>query len=171
MPYRWMSFGTIALGVVGFIILALLILLGKDVYHATRTGPKWKRAPLAVSLLLLTMLGIGISTNTSCIFTCYVPVPGAGLNKKDFQSKLEHLNQQLPLLEKYARDEKIEPEVVMKVLESVQIDVYVLETAFAKKKLNKQELERAQELCRRAKVTIEKIEMQLGQESEKGLTD
>jgi hypothetical protein len=165
MPYRAMGIWGVLLGIVGVGLLAVLLLLGRDVRSAARTGAGWKRAPLAAALALLAALGLTAATDTSCIFTCYVPAPGAGMERKDFQARLEELDRQIPLLEKYAAADKIDPQVAARVLDTAENDVYLLRSGFAQKKLKPEEYQRARQLADSAQASIEKLSARLDREA------
>ena len=161
MPQRVMTAWVIVIGIAGLLLVAVLAGFGRDLVRASRTGPRWKRRMVASAIVLLGLLGVTVGTNTSCIFTCYVPAAGATMDRGDFRERLEHLNQQLPLLEKFAAADKLDPDVVTKVLYTCRFDVEALESEFARKKLSAEEFARAQDACRTARGHIERVQGRL----------
>ena len=161
MPYRSITVWVVVLGVLAMGVVAALAVCGVDVRRAAATGPRWKRAPLTASLLLLGLLGVGsVAGAMAC---CYEPMPlGAGLKYEDFMKSLERLGRQLPLLERFARAQKIEPDVVRKLLATAERDVMLLESAYAGKELLPSQHARARELCARAREPLERLRLRVG---------
>jgi len=48
----------VLVGILGIVLVALFVLVGKDARRASATGPRWKRKLLATGLMLLTAAGI-----------------------------------------------------------------------------------------------------------------
>ncbi len=166
MPYRILNVWTLIFGVLGLCLLAWLLMRNRSIDRAARTGPLWKRRSLAAAMLLLSAMGLATTTNTACIptFTCYEPVPGAYMDRKDFRSELEQLERRLPLLEKYVGQGVIDRQVVGTVLDTAEWDYQLLKTGFAKEKLSPAEYQRAEELCEKAKPIFQAIRAKLGLE-------
>ncbi len=49
---------TIVLALFGLLVIAALALMGCNVYHAARTGPRWRRRLVGAGLSLLALLGV-----------------------------------------------------------------------------------------------------------------
>lgn len=58
MPQRVIDAWMAAAGLVGLVLVGALVLFGRDLRRAVRTGPAWKRRLLAAGLLLLGSIGL-----------------------------------------------------------------------------------------------------------------
>ncbi len=106
----------ILMALFGLVAVAGLVLVGIDVYAATKRGPRWKRRLIGAGLALLGAFGVWFSRPKPAVAICYAPMPvecSIGYN----------LGQQLPLLEKLAAQEKLDPRVVRKVLLKAEQDL------------------------------------------------
>ena len=57
MPHRLVSAWAALLGIAGILVVAVLLLLGKDLSRASVTGPRWKRRLVAAAMAMLGLLG------------------------------------------------------------------------------------------------------------------
>ncbi|MHC4716614.1 MAG: hypothetical protein ACYS5V_06570, partial [Planctomycetota bacterium] len=57
MPHRLIGAWAVLLGVVGVLVIAALVVLGRDLRQASVTGPRWKRRLVAAAMGLLGMIG------------------------------------------------------------------------------------------------------------------
>ena len=84
--------------------------------------------------------------------TCYTPMPFA-----PGQESLDRLRDRLPLLEKLASSEMLQPQVVAKVLGAIEADIATLENKESRDMLPADQKAKAKKACEVAKLHIRKI--------------
>jgi hypothetical protein len=161
MPYRLGSVVGVLAGLAGLTLLAVVLLRDGDARRAARTGPRWRRRLIGAALVLLAAIGISV-VGRGCIFTCYVPSRESMMGQDDFQRCLARLDGRLALLEKYAAAEAIDAAVVRQVPLNAEEEVYLLETEEAHRRLSPASRGRAGDLCKRARVSLERLRMRVG---------
>jgi hypothetical protein len=118
MPYRNPA---LILALAGALSVFVLILLGMNFRRAARTGPSWKRRLLGSGLVLLAALGV-----TSCErepeVTCYA----AGPPRSRSETSLQNLKARMPHLEKYSQADRLDPQVIERLLQAVERDIATL---------------------------------------------
>jgi hypothetical protein len=114
MPYR-ASGVLMALG--GLVAVAGLVIVGIDVYAASKRGPRWKRRLLGAGLALLGMAGVGTgaAAGRPPQVTCYKPAPPPFTTPS-----LQRLDQQAFLLGELLENGKLDPEVARKALAAAE---------------------------------------------------
>ena len=108
---------------------------------------------------------VGVALAAGCVAGCitrHEPTPDAAMDEKDFPSRLERLDCQLPLLEEYAAADEIEPEVARKALATAESDVCLLESGFAKERLDERQHDLALRLCKRARPSLKTLRLRIG---------
>ena len=84
MPYRPFSLFLI---LSGSVFVLALILLGRDLHEAIRTGPTWKRKLVTAGLVLLATLGITSGCSTISGPTSVVGLPGIGFDDRSLSER------------------------------------------------------------------------------------
>jgi hypothetical protein len=75
MPHRLIGLWVIVLGVVGLALAGVLVLWGKDLHAAARSGPAWKRKLLVATISLLS--AAGVYSGASAAGAAGAPAPAA----------------------------------------------------------------------------------------------
>jgi hypothetical protein len=154
MPFRAAGILT---AVFGLLAVAGLVLVGIDVYAALKRGPKWRRRLIGAGLALLGALGGWFSwPKPEPIMTCYAPMPVECVVGYD-------LRQQLPLLEKLAAQDKLDAEVVRKVLLKAEQDLNRISDP--RVRMPGPERAKLDELRRQAEPIIKRLRERLGDDS------
>jgi hypothetical protein len=65
MPHRLMGLEAIVLGVAGLALAGTLVLWGRDLRSAARTGPTWKRKALVAAIWLLSAAGVHVGASAA----------------------------------------------------------------------------------------------------------
>lgn len=81
MPYRNMTLWVVLAGIAGLVLLATLALMGRNVHHLARRGPRWMRLLLIAALALLGLGSAGCddapsdsdSSLGNDVVSCYEP--------------------------------------------------------------------------------------------------
>ena len=108
---------------------------------------------------------VGLALAAGCVAGCitrHEPTPDAAIEEKDFPSRLERLGRQLPLLEEYAAADQIDREAAGKALTTAESDVWLLESGFAKDKLDQRQRDLARQLCKRARPSLQTLRLRIG---------
>ena len=79
MPHRIWNLWTLALGILGLVIVVSLVVIGQDLRRAKTRGPRWKRRIIAAGLAVLAAVGAYPVTKAhpynqpepTVVFTCY----------------------------------------------------------------------------------------------------
>jgi len=111
---------------------------------------------------------VGLALVAGCVggrITRHDPAPDVAIEEigeRDFPSRLERLERQLPLLEEYAAADQIDREAAGKALTTAESDVWLLESVFAKDKLDERQRNLALQLCKRARPSLQTLRLRIG---------
>ncbi|MHC4605347.1 MAG: hypothetical protein ACYTAF_00235 [Planctomycetota bacterium] len=158
MPYR---FG-LALLAAGLLCVLLLLFLRRNLSAEAKRGPRWKKKLVLAGILALTSMGFlaGTSCQTCYMTTCYEPARSVFA-----QQSMERLSDRLPLLERFAAEEKLKREVVEKTLASVEEDIAILEDEDVYfDRFTDAERDEARALREKVKALVERIRARLATE-------
>lgn len=157
MPQRVIG---IIVAVAGLLFVLGLVLLRFNLRKAARTGPRWKRNLVLAGIFVLASFGLVAATSSEvgCVTMCYEIAP-VGIAERS----MERLSQRLSLLEKFAASEKIDREVVEKILSEVEGDIDTLKNN--RELLSNSEQAMALELRMRAERHVLRIKARLAEEN------
>jgi hypothetical protein len=159
MPQRVTGICT---AVAGLCFVMFLVLLRFDLQRAAKTGPRWKRNLVTAGLVVLTTLGLAGGT-TGCekepMTTCYAPPmenPSVPANML-----VDRLSRRLPLLEEYAKADRLDPKVVNVLLETVEQDAANLEIELKSADVTPQEKEQALQTLKEVRERVGQVRAKL----------
>lgn len=154
MPQRAIG---ICMAIAGLLFVVGLILLRFNLHKAARTGPRWKRNLVLAGIIVLASFGL-VSTVKWCAEpTCYAMV----MPLMPVEESAHRLSRRLTLLEKYITSEKLDVEVVNKVLAAVEQDIAVLEKKENFEEACEEWIAETIELREKVKAHVEKIRAKL----------
>jgi hypothetical protein len=148
----------------GMVAAGAALVVGLDVYRAARRGPRWKRRLLSAGLAVLAAIGIAACDRAGGAEgrqpgpTCYKPMQLPPVRKS-----LTRVEAQLPVLERLAEAEKLDPAVVRKVLASIEKDLAVLGDEKQTALLPDDQRKRAEATLASAREKVKAIRARLGE--------
>jgi hypothetical protein len=154
MPYR--SAAWILVGLGGLVAVAGLVLIGIDVYAASRRGPRWKRRLLGAGLAVLGLLGLGGGVREYLRPTCYdmAPMPFAA-------PSLQRLEVQASVLYQLTSEGRVDPDTAGKALAAAEAALVQASRPEVLGALSPEERERASALIGNTRTRIDQVKARL----------